>query len=159
MWRVAIVTISDKGSKGERKDESGPLLAQLAKEIRGDIVSTLIIPDDFNQIEESLISLADHSKCDLILTTGGTGLAERDITPEATKTVIEREVPGIPEAMRMVAFPRTNFSILSRAVAGIRGKTLIINFPGSTKAVKECFSIIKPILPHSLDLLRGKTKH
>lgn len=159
MWRVGIVTITDRGAAGLRKDESGPLLQKLAEEMGGTVVSTVIIPDDFQKIKETLTALSDLQECQLILTTGGTGFAERDVTPEATKAIIDKEIPGIPEAMRMGAFPKTKFSILSRAIAGIRGSTLIINFPGSKKAVMDCFTIIQPVLPHSLELLCGKTEH
>lgn len=159
MWRIGIVTVSDSGSEGKREDESGPLLQRLAEETGGEAVSNIIIPDDFATIKDTLTTFADENKCDLILTTGGTGLAERDVTPEATMEVIDKEVPGIPEAMRMSSFSTTKFSILSRSVSGIRGTTLIINLPGSPKAVQDCFSTIKEILPHALQLLQGRTEH
>lgn len=157
MWQVGIVTISDSSAKGEREDTSGPLLKQLASRMNGEIVTHEVVPDDFNTIQTTLITLTD--KCDLIMTTGGTGLADKDVTPEATKAVIHKEVPGLPEAMRMTAFPSVPFSILSRSVAGVRGSTLIINFPGSPKAVEDCFTIVQDTLPHALQLLRGRTNH
>lgn len=158
-WRIGIVTVSDRSSTGEREDKSGSILKELGQQIGGNITAYKIIPDEMSKIEETLVFLADVKQCDLILTTGGTGLTARDVTPEATQSVIHKEVPGIPEAMRMETFKQTKMSILSRAVAGIRGKTLIINFPGSPKAIKECFDVIEPVLPHALQLLRGNSDH
>lgn len=158
-WRIGIVTVSDRSAKGERDDRGGPILKELAHDMGGDITAYEVIPDDLATIEAALISLADEERCDLILTTGGTGFTARDVTPEATKSVIDKEVPGLPEAMRMETIKQTKMSILSRAVAGIRGHTLIVNFPGSPKAIKECFAVIEPTLPHALELLRGNSEH
>lgn len=158
-WHVGIVTVSDRSSTGEREDKSGPILKELAQQINGNITAHKVIPDDRPQIEKTLSFLADVEQCDLIMTTGGTGLTARDVTPEATQSVIHKEVPGIAEAMRMETFKQTKMSVLSRGVAGIRGKTLIINFPGSPKAIKECFDVIEPALPHALQLLRGNSGH
>lgn len=154
--RVAIITVSDKGSRGERDDLSGPALKQLAEEKRYDVVFYKIISDEIDELSSLLKSIADKENADLILTTGGTGFAERDITPEATKRVIEKEVPGIPEMIRSESAKITNRTWLSRGAAGIRNKTLIINLPGSPKAAKESFEIIYPILAHGIEILAGK---
>lgn len=158
-WRVGIVTVSDRSAKGEREDRGGPILKEMAHHIGGDITAYEVIPDEIKTIAEMLISLADDKRCDLIMTTGGTGFTARDVTPEATQSVIDKEVPGLPEAMRMETMKQTKMSILSRAVAGIRGQTLIVNFPGNPKAIKECFAVIEPTLPHALELLRGDGDH
>ncbi len=158
-WKVGILTASDKGSVGEREDKSGELLKELVRRIDGEVTEYQVIPDDQSTIEEHLILLADIKRCDLILTTGGTGFSPRDITPEATKAVIHREVPGLPERMRAATLVNTKFAVLSRATAGLRGKTLIINFPGSPKGVKECFEVIEEVLPHALQILIGNTEH
>lgn len=158
-WRVGILTASDKGSLGEREDKSGSLLKELIPRIDGEVAAYYVVPDDQRTIEDHLISLSDELGCDLVLTTGGTGFSPRDITPEATKAVIQREAPGLPERMRAATLANTKFAVLSRATAGIRGKTLIINFPGSTKGVKECFEVIEDILPHALQILTGNTEH
>lgn len=156
MWRVGVITISDKGSSGQRKDQSGELLHQMVKNIQGEVVCYVVIPDDLETIRETLVRFCDGEKLDLIFTTGGTGLSPRDVTPEATRSVIQREVPGISEVMRQKTSEKTKYALLSRQVAGIRGSTLIINFPGSTKAVRECYESIEPILPHGLEIMTGK---
>jgi molybdopterin adenylyltransferase len=153
--KVAILTASDKGFAGEREDISGYDLEKLILECGFTLIERLIVPDERKQISNKLIYLCDNQKVDLILTTGGTGFSPRDITPEATKDIIDRDVPGIPEAMRQKSLEITNRAMLSRAIAGIRNKTLIINMPGSPKAVKECFEIIRPVLPHALEILTG----
>lgn len=158
-WKVGIVTASDKGSTGERKDQSGALLHELVAEMNGEVVVYEVIPDDQQVIQECLIEMADIRKCDLIFTTGGTGFSARDVTPEATKAVIHKEAPGLPERMRAATLVNTKYAILSRATAGIRGSSLIINFPGSAKGVKECFEAIRDVLPHALQILRGNTEH
>lgn len=158
--RTAIITVSDKGSKGEREDKSGQVIKDMIYEVGGDIIDYKIIPDERAIIKEELEIIADSDKADLILTTGGTGFAKRDITPEATTEVIEKEVPGIPEKMRMDTIQITPMAALSRAKAGIRNKTLIVNLPGSPKAVRECLESIIDILPHGIDILRGNvTEH
>jgi len=160
MIRSVIITVSDKGSKGEREDKSGQVIKEMITEIDGDIVDYKIIPDERAIIKEEMKIIADSDKADLVLTTGGTGFAERDITPEATAEIIEKEVPGIPEKMRMDTVKITPMAALSRAKAGIRGKTLIVNLPGSPKAVRECLESIIDILPHGVDILRGNvTEH
>ncbi|HJV45210.1 MAG TPA: molybdopterin adenylyltransferase [Bacillota bacterium] len=158
-WKVGVLTASDKGSKGERVDLSGELLKSLVEEIKGEVIQYHVIPDEQTIIENYLIQLSDQDQCQLILTTGGTGFAARDITPEATKAVIQKEVPGIPEKMRAASLVKTKYAILSRATAGIRGNTLIINLPGSPKAVRECFEAIVDVLPHALQLLQNNIEH
>ncbi len=156
MIKVAVLTLSDKGAKGKRQDRSGPLIARIMKKAGGKIVSYEILPDEKNQIKRKLLSLCN--KVDLILTTGGTGLSPRDVTPEATLEVIKREIPGIPEAMRSSGIRKTPYAMISRAVAGVRGKTLIINLPGSPKAVKENLETVLPALPHTIEKIRGSKK-
>ena len=153
MITVAILTLSDKGSKGERVDASGPLIREMLKGIDARVDYLDILPDEKELIKEKLIQ---YSKLvDLVLTTGGTGLSPRDVTPEATLEVIERQVPGIAEAMRIEGLKKTRRSMLSRAVAGVRGRTLIINLPGSPKAVKENIEIILEVLPHAIEKIKG----
>ena len=155
-YRVAVVTMSDKGSVGQRVDESGPLIAEMMKKWGlASVEEMIIIPDDFDKIKETLISLSDDMKVDLILTTGGTGLSPRDVTPEATMAVADRNVPGIAEYMRAKSFEITPKAMLSRAVSVIRGRTLIINLPGSPKAVKENLECILPALDHGLEIMTG----
>lgn len=157
--KVGIITVSDKGSKGERKDISGQTIrdfisAHLRRaKMTGCSFEYALIPDELRQISARLIEFADKKKCALIFTTGGTGFTDRDVTPEATLKVIEKNVPGIPEAMRMKSLAITPFAMLSRAIAGIRGKSLIINLPGSPKAVTECLEVIQPVLGHAMELL------
>ena len=154
MYKIAVITVSDKGARGERVDESGPAIRELVKSL-GDVVVYQVLPDDLDILKETMINMSDREKVDLILTTGGTGLSPRDNTPEATQAVIEREVPGLAEAMRMESMKKTNRAMLSRAVAGVRHHTLIINLPGSVKAVRECLEVILPALPHGLEILTG----
>ena len=155
MFKVAILTISDRGSKGEREDASGPLIAQMVKELPGEVIHSEIIPDEKGQIAEALRRSADQLKADLVLTTGGTGLSPRDVTPDATLEVIGKEVPGFAEAMRAESLKKTPHAMISRAVVGIRGATLIVNLPGSPKSVRENLSVILPALPHALSKLKG----
>lgn len=157
MIKVGILTASDKGSKGERVDESGKVIADAVKQIEGEVVIYRIVPDDRQQISQTLVKMSDDYGANLILTTGGTGFSPRDITPEATLDVVERQVPGIPEAMRQKSLQITDRAMLSRAVAGIRGKTLIINMPGSPKAVSESLQVILPVLTHAIQILIGTT--
>ncbi|MCX7745904.1 MAG: molybdopterin adenylyltransferase [Clostridia bacterium] len=156
MIKVGILTASDKGSLGQRTDESKGVIEGLIKEMKGEVVHYILVPDEREVISDHLKEMADTHHIDLVLTTGGTGFSPRDITPEATLDVIERQVPGIPEAMRQESLKITPRAMLSRAVAGIRGKTLIINLPGSPKGVRECLSVILPVLPHAIEILKGK---
>lgn len=152
MITVAILSISDKGSRGEREDKSGQLISEIIKDI-GKIKYYEILPDERDLIKHKMLEYV--GTVDLILTTGGTGLSPRDVTPEATLEVIEKEVPGIAEAMRIEGLKKTPKSIISRAVAGVRGQTLIINLPGSPAAVKESLEIILNVLPHAIEKLKG----
>jgi molybdopterin adenylyltransferase len=156
-WNVAILTASDRGFKGEREDTSAQVIRELVEEeLQGEIIEYRIVPDEIKEIMASLIEMSDYYQADLILTTGGTGLSPRDVTPEATLQVIDRLVPGIAEAMRMTGMHKTRSAMLSRSVAGIRGQTLIINLPGSPKGVNESLSAIIDQLPHALNILTGK---
>jgi molybdenum cofactor synthesis domain-containing protein len=153
MIQVGILTISDRGAAGEYKDKSGPLMAQLlSAETDWEVSMLAVVPDEQDTIARILKAWCDED-LNLILTSGGTGFAPRDITPEATRQVIEREAPGIAEALRAESLKITKHAMLSRAVAGIRGRTLIINMPGNPKAVQENMEILLPVLPHALDLL------
>lgn len=161
MITIGILTISDSGAKGEREDTSGENIRALVTQIPLAVVSAgAIIPDERARIEAILREWSDEKQLNLILTTGGTGLAPRDVTPEATRAVIEREAPGIAEAMRVMSVQKTPFGMLSRGVVGTRGRTLIINLPGSPRAVKECLEYILPVLPHAVNLLtEGPREH
>lgn len=152
---VAVITASDKGAKGERKDLSGQEIEKMIAEIGGKVIDYRILPDDIEALASTMVELTDQVGAALVLTTGGTGFSPRDFTPEATLKVIERQVPGLPEAMRRESFAKTSRAMLSRAMAGIRGKSLIINLPGSPKGVRECLQVIMPVLPHAVEILRG----
>jgi molybdenum cofactor synthesis domain-containing protein len=152
--KVGILTASDKGARGEREDRSGPAVRELVEAAGGEVVRTAIVPDEPEAIREVLAAWSDEG-LDLILTTGGTGFSPRDRTPEATRAVIEREAPGIAEAMRRAGAERTPTAILSRAAAGIRKSTLIVNLPGSEKAVRESLGAVLPALPHGIEVLKG----
>lgn len=156
MYKVAVLTISDKCSQGKRVDESGKIIQDIIKKLPAEVVKYEVIPDEPEMIKRKLIDYVDTLKADLVLTNGGTGFTARDFTPEATKEVIEREVPGIPEAMRIGCLKFTRRAMLSRAIAGIRGKTLIINLPGSSQGAKESLEAISEALPHGLDMILGK---
>jgi molybdopterin adenylyltransferase len=153
--RAVVITVSDACSRGERADASGELLAQLLRELGAEIVSTRILSDDPEPLTDALREFADWRSVNLIVTTGGTGLAPRDNTPEATLAVIERQAPGLAEAMRSETLKQTPMAMLSRGICGIRSGTLIINLPGSPKAVRESFAVIAPVLNHAIALLAG----
>ncbi len=153
--RAAIITLSDKGSTGERLDESGKLIGDMIVEIGASIVDYKILPDEKKLIRDELIRLCDSGAVDLILTTGGTGVAPRDVTPEATLAVIDRELPGMADAMRAESLKKTPRAMISRAVAGIRKQTLIVNLPGSPKAVRENLSVILSAIPHAVEKIKG----
>ena len=155
MYKAAVITVSDRCSRGERADEGGPLVAELLKNAGYEIAMTKIVPDEQAEIEAALISISDNFKADLIVTTGGTGFAPRDVTPEATKAVCQKLTPGIPEAMRAASMKITPRGMLSRAEAGIRGRSLIINLPGSPKAAKENLEAVLDALDHGLKMLAG----
>ena len=155
MFNIGIITASDKGSRGEREDASGRLIATMLQEL-GQIRSYKVVADDAEQNRKEMVIMADQLGVDLILTTGGTGLGPRDVTPEATLAVVDRQVPGIAEAMRARSLEITSRAMLSRAVAGMRNKTLIINLPGSPKGVQECLEVILPALEHGLAIMKGE---
>lgn len=155
MFTAGIITVSDKGSQGKREDLSGPAIAEILVSATIEIKQTLIIPDEKDQIREAIINFADVEKLDLILTTGGTGVSPRDLTPDATLKVIDKEVPGMAEAMRYQSSKITPHAMISRAVAGIRGRSLIINLPGSPKGAKENLNVILPALKHAIEKIKG----
>jgi molybdenum cofactor synthesis domain-containing protein len=154
MIKAAILTISDKGSRGEREDKSSQVIREVIKEIDAETTLYSIVPDEKELIIEKLQEM--KKEVDLILTTGGTGVGPRDVTPEATRSVIEKELPGYGEAMRMEGFKVTPRAIGSRAIAGIAGRCLIINLPGSPKAVEECLRVVLPVIPHTIELIKGE---
>ncbi len=159
MINIGILTVSDKGSRGQREDLSGPAIRDMVAEA-GKVTLYEIVPDERKLISGKLKEWADRGGVDIILTSGGTGLSARDVTPEATLDVLDREVPGIAEAMRAKSLASTPTAMLSRAVAGQRGRSLIINLPGSPKAVRECLEAILPALPHAVDIIKGQvTEH
>lgn len=155
-WQSAVITLSDKGARGERMDESGPAIAGRLKAAGYEVVEQLLIADDAEMLKKQLCRLADQRQLDLVLTTGGTGFSPRDVTPEATLAVAERSAPGIAEAIRAASLAVTSRAMLSRGAAVIRGKTLIINLPGSPKACMESMDVFLDVVPHGLELLRGE---
>ena len=160
MLNLGILTISDKGWRGQRRDDSGMAIKDSLSLLDSQLARYEVIPDEVEVIADKLSQWADDGSVDVILTTGGTGLGPRDVTPEATLSVVDKLVPGLAEAMRVETFRITPFAILSRAVAGIRGKCLIINLPGSPKAVRECLEVILPAIPHALQIIKGEvTEH
>ena len=156
MYTVGIITSSDKGSKGERVDESGQLIKEIVERYNMKVEKYIILPDDKGTLEKEMKNMADNLKVNLLLTTGGTGFSKRDVTPEATKAVIEREASGVAEAARYYSLSITKRAMLSRAICGIRGETVIFNLPGSKKAVKEELEYIIDTLIHGIDILLGK---
>jgi len=159
MMNIGILTVSDKGSKGQRQDKSGEAISDAMASV-GKVIKYEIVPDEKDVIAAALKNWAESGKIDVILTTGGTGLSKRDVTPEATLSIIDREVPGIAEAMRAKALDKTPTAMLSRAIAGQRANCLIVNLPGSTKAVQECLDVILAALPHAVEIIKGEvTEH
>lgn len=156
MYRAGIVTLSDKGAAGEREDVSGRVIREILEREGYEIVSCRLLPDEKEELRQELIRLSDEAGCDLVLTTGGTGFSPRDITPEVTLAVADRNAPGIAEAIRAYSMTLTKRAMLSRAASVIRGKTLIINLPGSPKAVRESLEYILDSLPHGLEILSGR---
>jgi len=157
MLTVGVLTISDKGARGDRQDKSGAVIREILPGIAARIVNYDVIPDEKEPIVARLVKWADEDDLDIIITTGGTGLTPRDVTPEATLAVVDRIVPGFAEAMRAESLKKTPHAMLSRAVVGTRGKCLIINLPGSPKAVRECLEVILPALPHAVETLKGQS--
>jgi molybdenum cofactor synthesis domain-containing protein len=153
-FRIALITMSDRVAAGERTDEGGNLMRDLLGVLPCRIIAQHVLPDEARQLVAQLLRLAEEEHADLILTTGGTGLSARDVTPEATLAVIERRMPGLEEALRANGLAKTPYAMLSRGVAGVRGQTLIINLPGNPKAVREGLEVLLPVLPHALTLLR-----
>jgi molybdopterin adenylyltransferase len=157
--KAIVITVSDAGAAGEREDKSGAALVELLTELGAEIVAKEIVNDDLDPLSATIQVFADRDDVNLIVTTGGTGFGPRDNTPEATARVIERAAPGLAEAMRMETLKHTPMAMISRGVCGIRSGTLIVNLPGSPKAVRESFAVIKPVLSHAIDLLAGQTRH
>ena len=153
---AAVITVSDRGYAGQREDVSGPVLADALREMGAEVLGPLIVPDEPAMISEALVRFADQDQVDLIVTTGGTGAAPRDQTPEATRTVIDREMPGLAEVLRFQGYQRTPRAVLSRGIAGLRGRCLIVNLPGSTRAVREGMETLSTILPHAVQMARGE---
>ncbi len=155
MFNAGIITVSDKGSQGKRQDLSGPAIAEMLAGAAISIEKTLIIPDEVDQIQKAIIQFADVDKLDLILTTGGTGVSPRDLTPDATLKVLDKEIPGMADAMRIAGMKITPHAMISRAVAGIRGRSLIINLPGSPKGATENLAAVMPALKHAIEKIKG----
>ena len=159
MITVAILTISDSAAFRRREDSSGPALKARCEELKWSVVDSKIVPDEQPAISEQLTRWSDGSVASVILTTGGTGVSPRDVTPEATRSVLDREIPGMAELMRSKGLEQTKFSVLSRAVVGNRKQTLIVNLPGSPRGALYSLTLIEPLVPHVVDLLAGKTQH
>src|SRR5215213_3862147 len=153
--RAAVLTVSDRGARGERGDESGPVLAELLREAGATVVAQEVVSDELEPLAGKLRELADRGDVNLVMTTGGTGLSPRDNTPEATRAVVEREVPGIAEAMRAESLRKTPTAMLSRGVCGVCSGALVVNLPGSPKGVRECFEVIRPVLAHAVSVIAG----
>jgi molybdopterin adenylyltransferase len=155
MIRAGVITISDRGFLGEREDTSGALIGEMIHAIGAEVAFSAVVPDETEKITAVLMQAADEMNLDLIVTTGGTGVSPRDVTPEATRAVIEREIPGLAEAMRMAGLKKTPHAMISRAVCGIRGRTLIVNLPGSPKAVQKGLEVILPAISHTIAKIQG----
>jgi len=156
--QAGVITVSDKGSAGQREDQSGPEVERILKTIGIEVIRRAVIPDEIHHIRDALVDFADHQKMDLIVTTGGTGVSPRDLTPDATLGVIDKEVPGMAEAMRRESHKITPHALISRAVVGIRGRTLIVNLPGSPRSVRENLAVILPTLSHAIEKIKGDPK-
>lgn len=154
-FRAAVITVSDRGSRGERTDTSGPEIAGMLENHGVEIVSRLLVPDERDIISRALLELCDSHQIDVILTTGGTGVSPRDVTPDATRDVIDREIPGMAEEMRRQSGLATPHAMISRAIVGIRGRTLIINLPGSPRGARENLSVLLPALNHAMEKIQG----
>ncbi|MBI4322321.1 MAG: MogA/MoaB family molybdenum cofactor biosynthesis protein [Chloroflexi bacterium] len=154
--KIGILTISDKGSRGEREDKSGEEIRSALRAVHAEVAAYEIVPDEADVIAATLRRWADVLNLDVVLTTGGTGLSPRDVTPEATRAVLHKEAPGIAEAMRLESLKKTPRAMLSRAAAGVRGQTLIVNLPGSPKAVREMMEVISPVLLHAVEIIQGR---
>ena len=155
MLTVGILTISDKGARGQRLDESGKIIRDIFSSLDSQVTKYEIVPDEVEIIRQKLAEWADEGATDVIITTGGTGLSQRDVTPEATLAILDKVVPGFAEAMRTKSLEKTPMAMLSRATAGVRGKCLIINLPGSPRAVRECLEVIMPAIPHAVEIIKG----
>ena len=155
MMRVGVITTSDKGYRGERDDASGDVIREMVVGLGAEVSFSTVVPDEQAEIKKALIQGVDEMELDLIITTGGTGVSPRDVTPDATREVIEREIPGFGEAMRMAGLKKTPHAMISRAVCGVRGNTLIVNLPGSPKAVREGLEVILPAIPHTIAKIQG----
>lgn len=153
---VGVITVSDKSSRGEREDEGGRVLRETVEAIGASVERYEVIPDEADQISAAIRAMADQDGLQVVFTTGGTGLAPRDVTPQATLSIIDYQVPGLAEAMRAASFEKTPAALLSRAVAGVRGRTLIVNLPGNPKGVRECLDVILPSLPHAVETLQAQ---
>ena len=160
MLNIGILTISDKGSQGQREDRSGEVIREMLSQVDSNVSKYEVVPDEQKVIADKLVEWADKAGLDVILTTGGTGLGQRDVTPEATLSVVDKTVPGIAEAMRSKSLEKTPMAVLSRATAGVRKQCLIINLPGSPKAVRECLEVVLPAIPHAIEIIKGEvTEH
>ncbi len=155
MFRAGIITVSDKGSQGKREDLSGPAIAEMLTQSSFEVCKFLIVADEKSEIKDVLIKFADKEKLDLVLTTGGTGVSPRDVTPDATSEVIDKQIPGMAEAMRHESLNITPHAMISRAIAGIRGHCLIVNLPGGLKAIEEMMPVILSVIPHALEKIKG----
>jgi len=160
MLKLGILTISDKGAQGQRSDESGKAIRESFASLDSQVIKYEIVPDEIDIISRRLMEWADGGEVDVIITTGGTGLSQRDVTPEATLAIVDKVVPGLPEAMRAKTLPITPMAMLSRATAGVRRQCLIVNLPGSPKAVRECLEAVLPAIPHAVEIIKGEvTEH
>jgi len=154
--RAAVITVSDRCARGEMEDATGPEVRKRLEELGAEVAETVLVPDEKEQIRGALVRVSDQLRVDVAFTCGGTGLGPRDVTPEATEAVLERRAPGIAEAIRQASLAKTPNAMLSRAVSGLRGRTLIINLPGSPRGARECLEIVWPVLGHALEMMAGR---